>query len=92
MRIDLDPPVIVQPSDGRREVRGRRGGSANPLRRGDGEHGSRVARRAVDGGCDGRNARADVIEVVSKVVNEGSGRSFLASLDSFFESGVVIYS
>ena len=59
---------------------------------GDGEHGSRVARRAVDGGCDGRNARADVIAVVSKVVNEGSGRSFLASLDSFFESGVVIYS
>ena len=51
-----------------------------------------MARRAVDGGCDGRNARADVIEVVSKVVNEGSGRSFLASLDSFFESGVVIYS
>ena len=38
---------------------------------------------------DGRNARADVVEVVSKVVNEGSGRSFLASLDSFLNAGVV---
>ena len=38
---------------------------------------------------DGRNAHADVIEVVSKVVNERSGRSFIASLDSFFDTGVV---
>ena len=36
----------------------------------------RAARAVVD---DGRNARADVIEVVSKAVTEGSGRSFLAT-------------
>ena len=40
---------------------------------------------------DGRNTRADAIEVVSKVVNEGGGRSFLASLDSFDNAGVVTF-
>ena len=36
---------------------------------------------------DGKNDRADVVEVVIKVVNEGIGCSFLASLDSFLTLG-----
>ena len=39
----------------------------------------------------GRNAHADVVEVVIKVVNEGSGRLFfsLEFLSSLFNAGVV---
>ena len=100
--IGLDPPVIAQPLDWQREVRGRHGGSADPLRRVIGEHRSRAAWAvAVDSVVqgvvcrvdNGRKARADVIEVVIEfvieVVNVGSGRSFLASLDLFFNTGVV---
>ena len=43
-------------------------------------------RRAVD---DGRNTHATVIEVVIEVVNEGKGRSFLASLGLSFNAWVV---
>ena len=94
--IGLDPPVMVKPLDGRGEVRGRRGGVADPLRWGIGEHGSCAACGRRGGGRwtvdDGRrNARADVIEVIIEVVNEGKGRSFvrsfLVSLGSFFKMG-----
>ena len=59
-RINLDPPVIVQPLDGRGEIRGRRGESANLLRWGDGEHGMDLVWRATGGGR--KKERSDVIE------------------------------
>ena len=86
--IGLDPPVTTQPLDWRGEVHRQHGGSADLLRRGIGKHGSCAARAvAVDGMDDGKNDRADVVEVVIKVVNEGIGCSFLASLDSFLTLG-----
>ena len=48
-----------------------------------------VWRAAGDGQWMMERTRADVIEVVSKAVNEGSSWLFLASLDSFFDAGVV---
>ena len=85
----LGSPEIVQPWDGKGGVFGQRGGSADPLRLGIGERGSRVARDGRWTVDDGRNACTDVIKVVSKAVNEWSGRSFLASLDSFLNAGVL---